>query len=121
MSVYVLHKQLKSRVTSLVFVYTTAGDDIDDGNQDGDEIPPIDGKKNKGRQFTNDVKKKCWEKTEKLAGRSGENWRVDHYGNPIYYHISGGSGAHVYQYDHIVPCQNHMIQVWRIIRHSNLW
>lgn len=57
-SVYALHKQLKSRVFLSVFVSTTAGDDDDDvdGNQDGDEILPIDGRKNSGRKFTDDVK-----------------------------------------------------------------
>lgn len=59
-SVCALYKQLKSRVFRSVFVSTTAGDDDDNGdgdeNPDGDGILPIDGRKNRGRQFTDDVK-----------------------------------------------------------------
>ena len=61
-------------------------------------------KKNKDYHFTNQIKKLCWQKADKIPGRDPYWFRYDVIGNPVFKGYSScKKSAGCYNYDHIIP------------------
>ena len=57
------------------------------------------------KYFSPDTKTACWDKSKIIAGRDPSRWRLDAFGNPVFYFLKFCSGQYCYDFDHIVPIE----------------
>ena len=55
------------------------------------------------RDFSEEVKLKCWDKADLIMGRDPARWRYDRIGTPVMKDFHGKNGLCGWQYDHDTP------------------